>query len=81
MSSAGVAKSGAEQEGALQDLLDGLGVQLDAGHGSFERRRPEIEQARRARADDEDAAFDLVLADLAVRAPCRPADSAAWRCG
>ena len=51
----------------MQDLLDGLSVQLDARHRGFERRRAEIEQARRARADDEDAAFDIVLADLAIQ--------------
>ena len=54
------------QEGALQDLLDGLGVEGDAGNRGFERRRPEIEQACRARADDQNAAFDGVGADLAV---------------
>ena len=32
---------------ALQDLLDGLSVQLDAGHGGFERRRSQVEEALR----------------------------------
>ena len=54
------------QEGALQDLLDGLGVERDAGDRGFERRRSQIEQARRARADDQNAALDVVGADLAI---------------
>ena len=66
MSSAGVAKSGRCRIAALQNLLDGLSVKLDPGNGGFERRRSEIEQARRARADEQNAALDLVLADLAI---------------
>ena len=58
---------GTLQEGTLQDLLQRLGMQLDTGDRGFERGRSQVEQARRARADDEDAAFDLVLADLAVQ--------------
>ena len=34
---------GPEQEGALQDLLDGLGMQLHPRHRRFKGRRPEIE--------------------------------------
>ncbi len=55
------------EEGALQDLLDGLRVQLDARHRGFERRCPQVEQARGARADDGETAFDLVLADVSVQ--------------
>ena len=44
------------QEAALQDLLDSLGVERDAGHRSIERGGSEIEQTCRARADDQDAA-------------------------
>ena len=54
------------QKGPLQDLLDGLGVEGDAGNGGLKRRRSEIEQARRAGADDQDAALDVVGPDLAV---------------
>ena len=36
------------------------------GHRGVERGRPEIEQARGTRADDQEPAIDLVLADLAV---------------
>ena len=55
------------EEGALQDLLDGLRVQLDAGYRGFQRRRAKVEQARGTRADDGETAFDLVLADVAVQ--------------
>ena len=55
------------EEGALQDLLDGLGMQLDAGHRGFERRRAKVEKARGARAYDGKTAFDLLLADLSVQ--------------
>ena len=51
----------------MQDLLDSLGVQRDAGHRSIERGGSEIEQACRARADDQDAAAELVRADFAVQ--------------
>ena len=51
----------------MQDLFDGLRVKLDARNGGLERGGAKIEQPRRARADEKDAALDLVFADLAVQ--------------
>jgi hypothetical protein len=42
-----------------QDVLDRLGLDLDPGQGSVERRRPEIVKARRARPDEHDIAGEL----------------------
>ncbi len=52
---------GAPQEVALQDLLQHLGVDRHAGHVLAQRRRADIQQARRRGADEDDVARDLRL--------------------
>jgi hypothetical protein len=44
-----------------------LRVQLDARHRGFKRGGAEIEQARRARADNGETAFDVLLANIPVQ--------------
>src|ERR1044072_4307197 len=58
---------GSLQEGAVEDLLHRLGVQLDPRHRGLKRRRATIEQTCCTCADQENAAFNLVLTDLTIQ--------------
>ncbi len=46
-------------------MLDHLGVDLDAGDGRIQRRRPQILQPGRARPDQDDTSGDLIRVGLA----------------
>ncbi len=58
---------GPVERASSHHVFDCLRVNLDTRNGGVEWRRPEIEQAGRARADQNDAALDLITRHLACQ--------------